>query len=85
MEDIVSVDGVGTESFRRLLVVRYEARPRFQNMLVQLNWFWGVGSLVVAGLVTVLIYELEDLNVVFALGELMSHPMSTVDSQVANL
>jgi hypothetical protein len=85
MEDIVSVDGGGTESFRRLLADRYDASPRFQNMLAQLNWFWGVGSLVVAGLVTVLTYELEDLNVVFALGKLIFTHIATIDSQVTNL
>jgi hypothetical protein len=70
-EDIVGVDGGGNESFRQLLADRYEASPRFRNMLAQLNWFWGVGSLVVAGVVTVLTYVLEDLNIVFALGKSM--------------
>jgi hypothetical protein len=73
MEDIVSVDGGGKEAFRQALRERYDASHRFQDMVAQLNWFWGVGSLVVAGVVTVLTYTLEDLNVVFALGKWI-HP-----------
>jgi hypothetical protein len=75
MEDIVAVDGGGNESFRMALAERYNASPRFRDMLTQLNWFWGIGSLIVAGVVTALAYALHDSNVIFALGELKRTPM----------
>ena len=68
MEDIVAVDGGGGEKFRRALQVRYEASETFRRMLTQLNWFWGLGSMVVAAGMTVVVYVVEDLNVVFAIG-----------------
>jgi hypothetical protein len=71
MEDIVAVDGGGGESFRKDLAKRYEASTRFRVMVAQLNWFWGIGSLVIAVVVTILCYMLDDLNVVFALGKLL--------------
>jgi hypothetical protein len=80
MEDIVAVDGGGKESFRTALAERYNASPRFQEMLAQLNWFWGIGSLLVAGVVTVLAYVLHDSNVIFALGKLKRASMRTMTS-----
>jgi hypothetical protein len=68
MEDIVAVDGGGGESFRKDLAKRYEASARFRVMVAQLNWFWGIGSIVIAVVVTILCYLLDDLNIVFALG-----------------
>lgn len=69
MEDIVAVDGGGGQEYRRGLVARYEASAVFRRLLMHLNWFWGVGSLIVAGAVTIIVFVVEDLNVVFALGE----------------
>ncbi|KAJ9605439.1 hypothetical protein H2200_010096 [Cladophialophora chaetospira] len=67
VEDIVAVDGGGGEEFRRAWSARYEASKTFRRMLVQLNWFWGVGSVAVAIVTTVVVYVVNDLNVVFAI------------------
>ncbi len=69
MEDIVAVDGGGGDEFRRALRDRYDASETFRRMLTQLNWFWGVGSVAVAVVTTVVVYVVNDLNVVFATGE----------------
>lgn len=69
MEDIVAVDGAGGETFRRSLRDRYEASEVFRRMLTQLNWFWGIGSVVVAIVTTVVVFVVSDLNVVFAIGK----------------
>ena len=68
MEDIVAVDGGGRQEFRKCLAARYNASPQFRMMLAQLNWFWAIGSLLVALVTTVICYVVSDLNVVFALG-----------------
>lgn len=69
MEDIVAVDGGGHQEFRKALVARYNASPQFRKMLAQLNWFWAIGSLVIALVTTIICYVIDDLNVVFALGK----------------
>ncbi|KIW94733.1 uncharacterized protein Z519_04710 [Cladophialophora bantiana CBS 173.52] len=69
MEDIVAVDGGGGEGFRRALRARYEASETFRRMLEELNWFWGLGSVVVATVTTIVVYVVKDLNVVFAIGQ----------------
>ena len=69
VEDIVAVDGGGGEGFRRALQARYEASQTFRRMLTQLNWVWGVGSVLVAVATTVVVYVVDDLNVVFAIGK----------------
>ncbi len=37
-------------------------------MLRQLNWFWSIGSLIVGVVVTVIVFAVDNLHVVFALG-----------------
>jgi hypothetical protein len=69
VEDIVAVDGGGGQSFRLALQARYETSETFRRMLAQLNWFWGVGSLAVAIATTVVVYVVDDLNVVVAIGQ----------------
>ncbi|TVY93603.1 hypothetical protein LAWI1_G002476 [Lachnellula willkommii] len=68
IEDIVGVDGGGGPEFRNALVARYESSITFRRLVAQMNWFWGIGSMIVAGGTTVIVYIIEDLNVVFALG-----------------
>ena len=69
VEDIVAVEGAGGEKFRKELVARYEASAVFRRLLRQMTWFWGVGSLIVGVGVTVIVYVVDDLDVVFALGK----------------
>ena len=40
----------------------------FRRLSKQLNWFWAVGSLLVGVTVTVIVYVVDNLDVVFALG-----------------
>lgn len=46
VEDIVGVDGAGGREYRDSVLARYEASPRFREMIAQQNWFWAAGSLV---------------------------------------
>ena len=70
IEDVVAVDGGGLTAFRERLCKRHEASPVYRRMLAQLNWFWATGSLAVGSGTTAIVYGVDDLNVVFALGEL---------------
>lgn len=69
IEDIVAVDGGGGQEFRAALLARYESSKDFQSLVEQINWLWGIGSILVAGGTTAIVYGVEDLNVVFALGK----------------
>jgi hypothetical protein len=68
IEDVCAVDGAGGQAFRVALVNRYDASPIFRRMLMQLNYFWGFGSLAVAVGTTLIVFLVDDLNVAFALG-----------------
>ena len=68
MEDIVAVDGGGETTFRRALAAKYEGDPRFQRLIIHLNWFWGVGTVLVGVVTTVIVYAVQKINIVFALG-----------------
>lgn len=68
IEDIVAVDGGGSQEFREALLARYESSKDFRKFIAQMNWFWGIGSITVAGGTTTIVYAVENLNVVFALG-----------------
>jgi hypothetical protein len=74
IEDIVAVDGGGGQEFREALLARYESSKGFQRLVEQMNWFWGIGSILVAGGTTAIVYAVDDLNVVFALGRCDSIP-----------
>jgi hypothetical protein len=70
IEDVVAVDGGGGQDFRQALLERYEASEDFRSLLWQMNWFWGGGATVVAVVVTLIVFLVNNTNVVFALGEL---------------
>lgn len=69
MEDVVAVDGSGGQNFRQALCARYEASKEFRSVLEQLNWVWGLGSLLVAVLTTILVFVIESEDAAFAVGE----------------
>ncbi|KAI0814002.1 hypothetical protein GGR55DRAFT_633537 [Xylaria sp. FL0064] len=46
VEDVVGVDGGGARPFRRRLLERYKASKAFRRLIAELNWFWGIGSVV---------------------------------------
>ncbi|KAL3460007.1 hypothetical protein BJX64DRAFT_300945 [Aspergillus heterothallicus] len=45
IEDVVAVDGARGSLYRAALMKRYEASPRFQKLIEDLNWFWGLGGM----------------------------------------
>lgn len=69
MEDVVAVDGSGGQNFREALCARYEASKEFRSMLEQLNWVWGLASLLVAVVTTILVFVVESEDAAFAIGE----------------
>ena len=74
-EDVCSVDGNGGQAFRKALQARYEASPVFRRMIAQLNWFWGIGTVLAAIGMSVLIQLVDDMNVVYALGKSLFTPL----------
>ncbi|KAI0506552.1 hypothetical protein F5B22DRAFT_623467 [Xylaria bambusicola] len=46
VEDVVGVDGGGARPFRRRLLERYKASKAFRRLIAELNWFWGIGSVI---------------------------------------
>ncbi|KAI1820397.1 hypothetical protein F4861DRAFT_533723 [Xylaria intraflava] len=46
VEDVVGVDGGGARPFRRRLLERYKMSRYFRRLVAELNWFWGIGSVV---------------------------------------
>jgi hypothetical protein len=69
IEDVVAVDGAGGTVYRAALVARYNASPSFRKLLRDLNWFWGLGSLLAAVATTLVVYLVDNEDVVFALGK----------------
>ncbi|KAI1776619.1 hypothetical protein F4818DRAFT_411239 [Hypoxylon cercidicola] len=47
IEDVVAVDGGAGKTYRKRLLGRYKASKHFRGLIKGLNWFWGVGSLLV--------------------------------------
>ena len=52
IEDVLAVNAGCGRPYREALAARYEASPRFQRMLNIMSWFWSVGSLVMATILT---------------------------------
>ena len=71
VEDIVGVDGAATKSYRKRLVDRYAASPRFRAMIKGLTWFWGVGALV-DGVGTLVVVCTVPQEVAYGVGECFS-------------
>ncbi|KAI0404628.1 hypothetical protein F4802DRAFT_225454 [Xylaria palmicola] len=46
VEDVVGVDGGGARPFRGRLLERYKASKSFRRLIAELNWFWGIGSVI---------------------------------------
>jgi membrane protein YdbS with pleckstrin-like domain len=68
MEDIVAVDCGGGGEFREALIARYKASEPFQRLLRQMDWFWGIGGLLLAIGVTLVIFLNPSEPVSFAVG-----------------
>jgi len=55
IEDIIAVNGNAGRPFREALAARYEASPRFRQMIRNQSLFWSIPSLVVAIACTVVV------------------------------
>ncbi|KAI0172166.1 hypothetical protein GGR52DRAFT_457482 [Hypoxylon sp. FL1284] len=47
IEDVVAVDGGAGKTYRKRLLGRYKASKHFRALIKGLNWFWGVGCILV--------------------------------------
>ncbi|KAI1379628.1 hypothetical protein F4677DRAFT_409813 [Hypoxylon crocopeplum] len=47
IEDVVAVDGGAGKTYRKRLLGRYKISKHFRALIRGLNWFWGVGSILV--------------------------------------
>ncbi|KAF2491263.1 hypothetical protein BU16DRAFT_469383 [Lophium mytilinum] len=67
IEDVVAVDGGGGVDYREALNVRYEASPMFRRLLLRLSFFWSIGALAMATIVTILVYAINE-GVAYGIG-----------------
>lgn len=68
IEDIVAVDGSGGTGYRKRLSNRYEASPRFRQMIRKLSWFWSVPGLAIAAGTTAIIFGLKNREISYIIG-----------------
>ncbi|KAI1097299.1 hypothetical protein F4804DRAFT_181432 [Jackrogersella minutella] len=47
IEDVVAVDGGAGKTYRQRLLSRYKVSKHFRALIRGLNWFWGVGSILI--------------------------------------
>lgn len=59
IEDIVAVDGGGGKIYRQALDDRYKASPIFQQLLMELSLFWGIGAVAIGVVLIVLIATID--------------------------
>lgn len=57
IEDVVAVDGGGSQVYRYALRTRYLSSPYFRRMLFEMNCFWGGGSVIFAAVITAIIFS----------------------------
>lgn len=67
VEDAGAIEGLGGVEYRVKVLKRYEMSPRFRHMILTLTWCWGIGSITIAIVATVLIMELNE-DVGFGVG-----------------
>lgn len=67
VEDIIGVDGGAGQSYRRRLLARYEASEAFRDMIVKMNWFWGIGA-VLDGVATVVVIWTVPQEIAYGVG-----------------
>ncbi|KAJ5590187.1 hypothetical protein N7450_004159 [Penicillium hetheringtonii] len=68
IEDVVAVDGGRKSEYRRALMRRYEASPRFQRLIEDLNWFWGFGGMVLGSIMIIVLAKVRVKTFAFGLG-----------------
>ena len=60
IEDVVSVDGGGHQTYRYALRTRYLASPYFRRMLFEMNCFWAGGSIIFAAVITAIVFTVSE-------------------------
>ncbi|KAL3488018.1 hypothetical protein BJX62DRAFT_253614 [Aspergillus germanicus] len=68
IEDIVAVDGGRGRLYRAALMERYAASPRFQRLIEDLNWFWGLGGLVMGVILIAVLATVHAPTFAYGLG-----------------
>jgi len=54
IEDTLAVNGGCGRPYREAIAARYRASPRFRELMLEMSWFWGIGALVMATILTVI-------------------------------
>jgi len=60
IEDAGCIEGQGGVEYRKQVLKRYDASPRFRSLIMALSWIWGIGFICIAIVSTVLIMELTE-------------------------
>ncbi|KAI0204827.1 hypothetical protein F4808DRAFT_311901 [Astrocystis sublimbata] len=68
VEDVVGVDGGGARKFRQKLLERYKASPAFRRMIAELNWFWGIGSVISGAGTLAAVWVIPQQEVAYGVG-----------------
>lgn len=69
VEDVVGVDGGGARSFRRRLLERYKVSKDFRRLIAELNWFWGIGSVISGAGTLAAIWVIPTQEIAYGVGE----------------
>ncbi|KAF2973459.1 hypothetical protein GQX73_g122 [Xylaria multiplex] len=70
VEDVVGVDGGGARPFRRKLLERYNASKYFRRLIAELNWFWGIGSVISGAGTLAAVWVIPQQEVAYGVGEM---------------
>ncbi|KAI1168374.1 hypothetical protein F5B18DRAFT_277888 [Nemania serpens] len=68
VEDVVGVDGGGARPFRRRLLERYKVSKDFRRLIAELNWFWGIGSVISGAGTLAAIWVIPQQEVAYGVG-----------------
>ncbi|KAL2827115.1 hypothetical protein BJY01DRAFT_229263 [Aspergillus pseudoustus] len=68
IEDVVAVDGGRGKLYRAALLERFASSPRFQRLMVDLNWFWGFGGFVMGVILIAVLSSVHAETFAYGLG-----------------
>ncbi|KAI3338602.1 hypothetical protein F4824DRAFT_458222, partial [Ustulina deusta] len=69
VEDVVGVDGGGARPFRHRLLERYKASQSFRRLISELNWFWGIGSVISGAGALAAVWVIPQQEIAYGVGE----------------
>lgn len=69
VEDVVGVDGGGARPFRRRLLERYKASKAFRRLIAELNWFWGIGSVISGAGTLAAVWVIPSQEIAYGVGK----------------